>query len=462
MKKIMIMLISLLTSAAYAQEGINFETATWKETLAKAKKENKLIFVDIYTTWCGPCKMMAKDVFPLKAVSEKFNSSFINFKTDAEKGEGIEIAKTYKVNAYPTYLFVNGDGVLYYTTLGAMPEDQFLKEAGNALVEFSDPKPLAMWEAEYAQKKTDKEFLLKYLQKRQKLALKSDFIVDQYVSVSTRGELLNKDVLNLLLTQRSASIDGAYFKFVKENSAEIEKILARPQGFGNQMVGVYAVSDLNRAIEKKDPQLLERIVAIRSAIPSELPADWEADELRVRFFGRTENEKELIKVLMRYGKSMMAYDKEKIKAGNAAQLANFEKAVSAGQLKGTPEEIEQARKFYSTIESTNYAYRIRGLAESALKRVNDKGTLSQALNWLQSAGKYSENFSIAEVRAGVLQKLGKKEEALASQRQAITSFEAMKMENEALKSRLQGNLKKIMENKPTWVTEPANTVVAAK
>ncbi len=49
-------------------QGIQFEHITFAEGLAKAKAENKLIFVDAFTTWCGPCKMLTSKTFPDSAV----------------------------------------------------------------------------------------------------------------------------------------------------------------------------------------------------------------------------------------------------------------------------------------------------------------------------------------------------------------------------------------------------------
>lgn len=69
--------------------GIKFFTGSWKAVLAEAKRQNKPVFVDIYTTWCGPCKLMAKEAFPNPTVGEKFNSSFVSYQIDAEKGEGV-------------------------------------------------------------------------------------------------------------------------------------------------------------------------------------------------------------------------------------------------------------------------------------------------------------------------------------------------------------------------------------
>ena len=111
MKKIIIYCsLFLFASQIFAEDGIQFSHGTWKEILSQAKKENKLVFIDVYTSWCGPCKKMVAEVFQRKEIGTLFNASFVNYKIDAEKGEGIEIAKKFGVRSFPTYLFVNGDG----------------------------------------------------------------------------------------------------------------------------------------------------------------------------------------------------------------------------------------------------------------------------------------------------------------------------------------------------------------
>lgn len=109
MKKIIILIyILLMPLSLYADKGIRFEHgATWSETLSKAKAEGRLVFVDFYTDWCGPCYNMAKTVFTLYETGEFFNSHFVNAKIDAEKGEGVELARRYNVRSYPTYLFID-------------------------------------------------------------------------------------------------------------------------------------------------------------------------------------------------------------------------------------------------------------------------------------------------------------------------------------------------------------------
>lgn len=122
--------------------GIRFQEGnSWNDVLALAKSENKLVFVDIYTSWCVPCKKMSEEVFVNKKVGEKYNANFINYKIDAEKGEGFEIARNYNIRAYPTYLFVDGNGTLFYTVTSYMPPTQFIQQAIMALNERNDPKP---------------------------------------------------------------------------------------------------------------------------------------------------------------------------------------------------------------------------------------------------------------------------------------------------------------------------------
>ena len=78
MKKIFSLLILCLSLTIYAQEGIDFQNIPFKDLLAKAKAEKKLVFIDAYASWCGPCKLMENNIFPLPAVKSYYNASFIN------------------------------------------------------------------------------------------------------------------------------------------------------------------------------------------------------------------------------------------------------------------------------------------------------------------------------------------------------------------------------------------------
>lgn len=123
MKKLFTLLsafyLSLSLSSTYAQEdstsqsqGVQFFEGNWEELLASAKTKNKPFFVDVYTTWCGPCKTMSKITFKDSKVGKLSNDYFLAYKIDAERGEGVNVADKYKVKGFPTVLFFSPEGKL--------------------------------------------------------------------------------------------------------------------------------------------------------------------------------------------------------------------------------------------------------------------------------------------------------------------------------------------------------------
>ncbi len=158
----------MFTISGFAQ-GIEFEHGSWAEVLSKSKATNKPIFVDIYTSWCGPCKQMSKNIFPQKEVGDKYNHSFICYKIDAEKGEGVELAKTYNVSSYPTFLFIKPDGSLFYKITGSRAAYEFIAEADIALQKAGIgkiEKTLDEYKQEYDKGNRDPDFLVAYMKQR--------------------------------------------------------------------------------------------------------------------------------------------------------------------------------------------------------------------------------------------------------------------------------------------------------
>jgi len=113
--------------------GIQFFSGSLDKAKAKAKKEKKLIFIDCYTTWCGPCKMMTKKTFTDKAVGEYFNKNFICLKMDMELTDGAKIRAEYNIDGYPTYLFMDASGVVKHREMGYYEPKEFLEVGKTAL-----------------------------------------------------------------------------------------------------------------------------------------------------------------------------------------------------------------------------------------------------------------------------------------------------------------------------------------
>ena len=114
------------------EQGIVFEKMPWAKVLEKAKKENKLIFFDAYASWCGPCKMLQKNVFTRADVADVFNKKFINVKYDMEIGEGESLARVYPLQAYPTLMFINANGKIVQQVVGYQSPEALI-QIGNAV-----------------------------------------------------------------------------------------------------------------------------------------------------------------------------------------------------------------------------------------------------------------------------------------------------------------------------------------
>ena len=75
------------------EQGINFYQGTIQDAFEKAKSENKLVFVDCYTTWCGPCKMLKQYTFKDVILGDYMKENYVSLAIDMETPEGEAIAK---------------------------------------------------------------------------------------------------------------------------------------------------------------------------------------------------------------------------------------------------------------------------------------------------------------------------------------------------------------------------------
>ncbi|MBK9283276.1 MAG: thioredoxin family protein [Sphingobacteriaceae bacterium] len=162
MKKIIIAGFLTFVFGLQAQnKEIQFEHGNLASVFEKAKKENKLIFIDAYTTWCGPCKWMAKNIFTNDTVADYYNTSYINYKLDMEKGEGLEFAKKYNVSCYPNLIVLNSSGELVHRGAGGLPVESFLAFGKNG---YSSDKNFTAIKTNYEKEKLNEATILSYAQ----------------------------------------------------------------------------------------------------------------------------------------------------------------------------------------------------------------------------------------------------------------------------------------------------------
>jgi len=115
------------------EKGITFIEQDWDKALKQAKTQKKLVFLDIYATWCGPCKMLKKNTFSDDKIADFFNKTFVNVSVDGEKGVGPQLAQKFGIQAYPSLIVADGDGNPVLYTMGYIDPNTLMQFAQAAL-----------------------------------------------------------------------------------------------------------------------------------------------------------------------------------------------------------------------------------------------------------------------------------------------------------------------------------------
>jgi len=186
----------LFVGTAFSQ-GIDFEHISLEEALEQAKAQDKLVFIDFHTEWCGPCKRLAAGPFNEQANGDFFNQHFISLKLDAEK-EGRKAASRYQVRSYPTLLFVNGDGEIIHRGASRNGDDLigFGKEALNAVnAKYSWEKLQELFPG----KQDDEAFLKLYYQKMIEFDADASEGIDAWLKLQTEFDESSEEMMQFLL-----------------------------------------------------------------------------------------------------------------------------------------------------------------------------------------------------------------------------------------------------------------------
>lgn len=358
MKKTAILSFLFLAAIAFAQ-GIKFEEGNFKSILAKAKKENKLVFIDAYAVWCGPCKLMVKNIFPLKPVGDYYNANFVNAKIDMEKGEGIDLAKKYNVKVFPTYLFINGDGEEVHRTIGYVEEKDFIQFAMDA----GDPnKRLTALKQKFEKGEKDSEFLLNLAE----LTVYNDTefsnrVLERYFAAKPE---INQGNLQLLF-QAMKSTEGAPYKIFTERKADILKI-----------------------IPEKNVENIEKNVKVNTVMS--------------KAYNTTTKKLDEAYFLTETQKFMTKEDSEKllkrVKSSRALKDKDF----------ATYEKINlELYKDYSAASSEE----LNSLAWNFFENVTTKSSLEMAVKWAQESVTKKESYANTDTLANLYNKIGDKKNA---------------------------------------------------
>ncbi|MFI5203362.1 MAG: thioredoxin family protein [Flavobacteriales bacterium] len=364
-------------------QGINFvHDTTLTQLKQRAKRANKPIFIDCYTSWCGPCKWMAKNIFPNDTVGDFYNSSFICAKIDMEKGDGKNIANTYKIRSYPSFLFLDTSGKEIHRFIGSQPAIEFVENGKNAI---DTEKQWGTLRDKYKSGDRSHAFLRKYILAAYSAGEDPQPLVDWYAALLTPAQIAEPETF-LFFSKVSYYVRTPLFEQLCANRAAYIK------QYGSAEVSKFIKGYLEREVQK--------CYEMREITPH---------SGRYKIYELPEKYKAFI---------------EKIKS---IEFDGKEEYLQTIQLNSMllREDVPELLAYYKKNPSGN-SDKLNSVAWIVYEKSDKPEELKQALQLSKKSIELDEIYANVDTYAALLYKLGKKKDA---QKYAEKAIELAKKEN---------------------------------
>ncbi len=417
MKKIFLVLF-WLPFVSFAQhesdgKGMKFEHGlSWKEIQAKAKAENKYIFMDCFTTWCGPCKYMSANIFPMAEVGDFYNKNFLMVKVqfDTTKTDNEEVKSwfkdmeainaQYKIRAYPTYLFFDPSGNAVHRAVGSSDAKTFLAKGTDAMQ--PEKQYYSLLHKYEAGEKTPG-----FLRTVATVAYdaydmpNANKISKEYIA--TQSDLFTKENLVFIEKFTSKSSDNGFDLFLN-NTEKIDAILGKDKA-ENKVMNIITVENVYPVILKKSapgtPSVTPDFDALKENLQKKYPRF--AEEITAK------------------GK-ILYYQVQKDWTGFQTAIVAY--MAKYGE-KASPSELN------------SYAWTV-------FDNCKDMTCVTEALNWSKRSFKDKEDPAYIDTYANILHKLGKTEEAIKWEEKAVA------LAGDADKKTYLETIDKMKKGEKTW------------
>jgi thioredoxin-related protein len=411
------------------------ENLSWQLLLKKAKKEKKYIFVDCFATWCGPCKKMDKEVYAIDSVGDLINAKFISVKVqmDSSKADSEytrswykkakEIGTTYKVSAYPTYLFFTPNGEVVYKELGYKVPAQFMQLAKDAL---NPSKQYYILLRAYKNGKKDFEHMPDLIKMSKQfgdsinyLPLLNDYY--SYLHSLDKDKLYTKENIEFIASTLENPSQSPFSMFYPDGKAV--DIVMKKDGYATKVVDHVIFK------EKANPFL--------SAAEGKPEPDWRilynniAKDYKSDYADRT-----VLEAKMRWYQFY----------GNV--------------IKYTTTLNDKMEKYGSDTTSSGEDFKLNNIASLLFNDIKDTGELKRIIRWMEGVARRGEKATgyhtqywpyYMDTYANLLYKVGQTPEAVRWQELAVTKGKELGIDKDVLKV-IEENLELMKKGEPTWST----------
>ena len=386
--KLLISFLLLVQWSVNAQ-GIQWQTGSFESILNKAKAQKKLIYVDIYTTWCTPCKQMDAEVFTNTNVGKIFNDNFINYKIDGEKGEGKDLVDYFELESYPTSMFIDGDWNVIQKLEGFRPVERLLESAEKmkerGKISGSDDD----LEQVYLKGRRDASFLLEYIKVRQLQKMDNSMILDEYLGKITPEQLKSESTLKLI-TENASQLRGRAFEYLM--SRKTEPMIER------KIKGIIS-QNLTKAGNQKNEKLLTDVLATNGRLSKTFAEanEWNT-EAKMNYF-------------------MLTNQSDKFFTTADFFMDTYVLKKDLSSFRNLPELREI------------YTQKLRKASKFVVENYKEREKLEKAVVWIKKSLEIEEKSNNNEIYSRLLFTLGNKIEAIRLMDRALALAKQEKAEN---------------------------------
>lgn len=380
-------LIILISANAQASDkGIEFFEGTLEELMAYAKQEDKAIFIDAYTPWCGPCKVMEKKVFVLPEVSDFYNNFYVSYKLNMESKEGAAFAKQHDVNVYPTYLYLNANGEEQKRAIGARQPNKFVAEAREALI---DEEKMAEMKVEYMSGRNDQAFLAAYMQQLWIAdAAEYNTVAMDYFNTLTAADLNDSKNLDLVYALANDITMKGFEVFANNTNLFVNTF--GEKSVADKMV-VAAFNSLDTAIDNNNTALFNQIIST------------------IKFSGSDKTQSYIHRASLKFYEGVNDWNAYATAADKMINNTEMDASESA---------------------------HINNIAWNVFENTTDKKMLKKAIEWTKLSIELQSTYYNNDTLASLYYKLGKYDDAKAAAQNAVEIAESRGMSAKGAKKLL--------------------------
>ncbi len=441
----LLLLLSLYAPARLSAQGIVFDQTSWQEALLKARKQKKLLFLQLDKPDCGSCSEVANVAFNSGLMREKFALHFISIRMDGTTGVGKELAQKLNVECIPSAIYLDTQESPLARLCGTTSLDRAYLEKAEEAISRHQLKPLKLMDETYAKGERSAQFMRAYIDRRQQAGLPVDELLDEFIRILPLDSLRSGNTLRFIFEQGpivGSKADSAFrANYNKTDSLYRAVGWTKAVELNNRIVN----NSLRRAINQKNVLLANRTASFRQrTYVNDYKGGMAAREwVMLRYYRGVGDTLQYLRLASAY------YDKHFMTA-RVDSIQKLDELDSQrrmrGEIGGMPTQAKSSSGQFSFMPYPNTQRYVSALNQAAWEfqgLTRNSTYLHKALSWSKRSLDYREDGSLLDTYAHILYWLGRKPEAIEWQQKAVKLEQSRRS---PLVNSLETTLRKMQSN----------------